>query len=338
MATCQTCQPQEVDPNLPINPNTEENYPDWYLESLQGLTYNTGANTDIVGTQVNTNTINPNTGVNFTPEEVTVYNAPVELGNPLDPNNPFYTNGEINWDAYYGTSGTSGGAGGAGTGESGVPAVPGYQTSPEQAAWEEQYGGQLGDWLEAGGYGIPEETKDQMKQELFDTLKANETENIRVMRNNMERRGITNSGFVYSNEQKIRATTTKSMAESIRNIEIQDAMMKLASWERAMGQTAQFLGYLSNESYLAYQPKLMEWQAKFDVYKMKLNQCYQQSNMKLQAQLTGQLQADQNAFAMEMAQMELEASQQQAKMTGLGNLFGGIFGFFLKLAFGGGLF
>ena len=322
MATCQTCQPQEVDPNLPINPNTEENYPDWYLESLQGLTYNTGANTDIVGTQVNTNTINPNTGVNFTPEEVTVYNAPVELGNPLDPNNPFYTNGEINWDAYYGTSGGSGGAGGSG--ESGVPAVPGYQQSPEQAAWEEQYGSQLGDWIAAGGYGIPEETKDMMKQELFDTLKANETENIRVMRNNMERRGITNSGFVYSNEQKIRATTTKSMAESIRNIEIQDAMMKLASWETAMGQTAQFLGYLSNESYLAYQPKLMEWQAKFDVYKMKLNQCYQQSNMKLQAQLTGQLQAEQNAFAMEMAQMELEAAKQQGQGQLFGSMIGGV--------------
>jgi hypothetical protein len=149
----------------------------------------------------------------------------------------------------------------------------------------------------------------------------------------MERRGITNSGFVYSNEQKIRATTTKSMAESIRNIEIQDAMMKLASWETAMGQTAQFLGYLSNESYLAYQPKLMEWQAKFDVYKMKLNQCYQQSNMKLQAQLTGQLQADQNAFAMEMFQMELEATQQAAKTQSLWNIIGTIGGALISSIF-----
>ncbi|GAG81921.1 unnamed protein product, partial [marine sediment metagenome] len=41
-----------------------------------------------------------------------------------------------------------------------------------------------------------------------DTLKAREQENIRVMRNNMERRGITNSGFLQSAENQIHSNTS----------------------------------------------------------------------------------------------------------------------------------
>jgi hypothetical protein len=46
--------------------------------------------------------------------------------------------------------------------------------------------------------------------------------------------------------------------------------------------------------------------------------------MKLQAQLTGQLQAEQNAFAMEMAQMELEAAKQQGQGQLFGSMIGGV--------------
>lgn len=303
----------KVDPNKPINPNTGENYPDWYPETLQGITYGTGASTDVIPSQVTTSNINPITGVNFTAAEVESYKRPVDYEGFLAEQE------RLNRASSRGGSGFD-------------ISVPPYQKSPEQEAWESQFSGYLKESLE-NPQGIPEDIKDQMNVDLFNSVKAQEEENIRVMRNNMERRGITNSGFVYSNEQKIRANSTKVMAENIRNIEIQDAMMKLSSFENAMGRTAQYLGYLSNESYLAYQPKLMEWQAKFDVYKMQLNQAYQQQNMQLQAQLTGQLQQQQNAFQMEMFQMELEASQNQAKTQGLWNIIGTIGGAFISSIF-----
>jgi hypothetical protein len=313
---CLTCtDPNKVvDPDKPINPNTGENYNDDYPVTLQGLTYNTGASTDIVGTQVDTEHINPNTGVNFTDFEVEAYKRPKD------------------YEAYLSEQERVGNQSGK-YGQGGFDAnVPGYEKSPEQQAWEDQYSGYLQDSLE-NPQGIPEDVKQQLNVDMFNTLKAQESENIRVMRNNMERRGITNSGFQYSNEQKIRSNTTKVMAQNIRNIEIQDAMMKLSSFKNAMGRTAQYLGYLSDESYKAYQPKLMEWQAKFDVYKMQLNQAYQQQNMQLQAQLTGQLQQQQNAFQMEMFQMELEASQNQAKTQGLWNIIGTIGGAFISSIF-----
>jgi len=219
-------------------------------------------------------------------------------------------------------------------GVSGIGEVPAYEQSPELKAWQEKFGGNLTEWLE-NPQGIPAEAKAQMKQSLYDDLMANQEENIRVMTNKMERRGITNSGFAYSNEQKIRANTTKTLAESYRNIEIQDAMMKVASWETAMGQTAQYLSYLSNESYMAYQPKLMEWQAKFDVYKMQLNQAYQQSNITLQSQLTSQMNAQQHIWDVEMAEMEIEATQAAALAEAQGSISGtvvtGLFSLATKL-------
>lgn len=304
---CLTCtDPNKVvDPDKPINPNTGENYNDDYPVTLQGLTYNTGASTDIVGTQVDTEHINPNTGVNFTDFEVEAYKRPKD------------------YEAYLSEQERVGNQSGK-YGQGGFDAnVPGYEKSPEQQAWEDQYSGYLQDSLE-NPQGIPEDVKQQLNVDMFNTLKAQESENIRVMRNNMERRGITNSGFQYSNEQKIRSNTTKVMAQNIRNIEIQDAMMKLSSFENAMGRTAQYLGYLSDESYKAYQPKLMEWQAKFDVYKMQLNQAYQQQNMQLQASLQSQINSQQNAFNMQLAEMELEAQAAQGQGQMFGSVIGGL--------------
>ena len=407
-------------------------YPDWYPESLQGLTYNTGASTDIVGTQVDTNHINPNTGVNFTPEEVTYYKAPVKYGdpfaegytgvpeatsscygatspcsggtspstatptgshvsniyfegNPLGPTPEGFSNmSQSEQEAYISenfgvdvsgqiwsfapymspeqiaaaqasghkppttgggtatsttsTTSTFGGGAAAGIPAPEVSPAPAYEISPEQQAFEDMYGGKLTDWVEAGGYGIPEETQNLMIQQQTDSLKAREQENIRVMRNNMERRGITNSGFTFANEQNIRSNTSVAIAGAIADVQIKSALMKMSSFEKAMGQAGQFLGYLSEQSQLQYQPefatwqaeqmaKLQGWQAKMDVYKMELNQAYQTQNMKLEAQLQSQLNTQQHAWDIELAEMEIEANQQIAMSQGAGNLFGTILGF-----------
>jgi len=141
-----------------------------------------------------------------------------------------------------------------------VPTVPPYEKTPEQIAWEEEYGVDLREWREAGGYGIPEDIQTKMIQKETDILKAREAENIRVMKNNMERRQITNSGFVFANEQTIKSNTTVAIANNIRDVQISSALMKAASFEKAMGASAQFLGYLADESLKAYAPKIAQWE------------------------------------------------------------------------------
>lgn len=218
-----------------------------------------------------------------------------------------------------------------------VTPAPPYTISPAQQAFEEMYAGILTDWVQ-NPQGIPEETQAQMIQQQSDSLKAREQENIRVMRNNMERRGITNSGFVYANEQAIRSNTSVAIAGAIADVQIKSALMKMASFEKAMGAAAQFLGYLSEQSQLAYQPefatwqaeqmaKMQAWQGKMDVYKMELNQAYQTQNLTLQSQLQSQLNLEQHQYDIELAEMEIEANQQMAAAQGAGNLFGTILGF-----------
>lgn len=218
-----------------------------------------------------------------------------------------------------------------------VTPAPAYEVSPEQQAWEEKVGGYLTSTLAEGGIGIPEETMALMTQKTTDTLKAKETEDIRVMRNNMERRGITNSGFVFSNEQKIRSGTTMAIANSITDLNIQNALMKMASFETAMGQAAQFLSYLGEMSQLKNQPAYQTWvaqqqanlyqyQAKIDIYKTQLQQAYQQQNLILQGQITSGLNAEQNAFELKITEMELEAQKQAAQATGAGQMVVGLLG------------
>ena len=135
-----------------------------------------------------------------------------------------------------------------------VEPAPAYEPSAEQQAWADMVGGHITDVLEQGGVGIPEETMGLLTQNLTDDLYAKQDDDIRVMRNNMERRGITNSGFIFENEQKIRSNTTKALARGITDLQIQNQLMKMASFENAMGQAAAFLGYLSEQSQLQYAP------------------------------------------------------------------------------------
>jgi len=196
-----------------------------------------------------------------------------------------------------------------------------------------------------GGRGIPEETQALMTQQTIDVLKAREQESIRVMKNNMERRGITNSGFTFSNEQKIRSNTTMAIAKSITDLNIQNAFIKMASFENAMGQAAQFLGYLGEMSQLKYQPQFQTWaaqqqatlyqfQARMDIYKTQLQQAYQQQNIILQGQITSQLNAEQNVFEKWKIETELEAQKAAAQAQGAGQLFGASIGAIATIAAG----
>ncbi len=176
-----------------------------------------------------------------------------------------------------------------------VPTVPPYEPSPEQVAWEAEYAEELAKWREAGGYGIPEEVQTQMIQRQTDILKAREQESIRVMRNNMESRGITNSGFVFANEMTIKSNTTLAIANSITDVQINSAMMKLASFEKAMGATAQFIGYLAEESWKTFQPKMAQWEmeARYGLAEYEVAAEYGMADYQAQVQGTlAQFQAD----------------------------------------------
>jgi hypothetical protein len=222
-----------------------------------------------------------------------------------------------------------------------VTPAPPYEKTPEQIAFEEMYSGQLTDWVEAGGYGIPEETQAQMIQQQTDSLKAREQESLRVMRNTMERRGLTNSGLIFANEQAIRSGTSVAIAGAIADVQIKSALLKLASFETAMGQAGQFLDYLSLQTQLKYAPEfatwkaqqqaiLYQWQGEMDVLKLDINQAYQQQNIALTAQLQGQLNAQQNAFTMQLEQMKIDAANEAAESEGFWSTIGTVLGFGLS--------
>lgn len=218
-----------------------------------------------------------------------------------------------------------------------TPAPP-YEISPEMQEMMDLYGETLTDWVTSGGYGLTPEVQAQMIQQQTDTLKAREQENIRIMKNNMERRGITNSGYLQANMNQITSNTTVALAGAIADVQIKSALMKMASFEKGMGAMAQYLGFLSEQSQLAYAPEFATWQAqqlatmqvwqgKLDVYKMELNQAYQTQNMEAQAYWTGVLAEQSHGFNLELAEMEIETNQNIAMAQGIGGIFGTILGF-----------
>ncbi|GAG23913.1 unnamed protein product, partial [marine sediment metagenome] len=125
-----------------------------------------------------------------------------------------------------------------------VTPAPPYVQTPEEIAFLEMYQGVLTDWVE-NPQGIPEETQAAMIQQQTDSLKAREQESLRVMKNTMERRGLTDTGLLFANEQAIRSGTSVAIAGAIADVQIKSALIKLASFETAMGQAGQFLSYLS---------------------------------------------------------------------------------------------
>ena len=218
-----------------------------------------------------------------------------------------------------------------------VDEAPAYEKTPEQIAWEKMHSEQIQDIIDKKGLGIDEATQQLLRQQQFDILKSREKENLRLLAADMERRGITSSGLWFSEEQRIKATTTRALAASMTEISIKSAFMKMASFENALGLSAQYLGYLSEQSQLVYAPKLATWQAKqqaklaeyqakVEIYKMKLNQAYTQNNMSYAAEIAADAAHQQFIYEQELAIMEMEAAAEAAKAEAGMNIFGIILG------------
>ena len=143
-----------------------------------------------------------------------------------------------------------------------VTPAPEYQPTAAESEMAAIYGGTVKDILAEGGRGLDQETQDLMIRKQTQVLMATEDENMRLMANDMERRGITNSGLVFWNQQKIKAATTTAIANSITDIQISSALMKISSFENALGHAGQFLGYLQEQSKMVYTGKMATWEAR----------------------------------------------------------------------------
>ena len=172
-----------------------------------------------------------------------------------------------------------------------VPPAPGYEITEEEKAFAETYGGTIADIIKARGEGIPEETINLMIRQTTQILNAREDENLRIMHNDMERRGITNSGLVFWNQQKIKSSTTTALANSITDIQIKSSLMKMASFENALGHAGQFLGYLQEQSKMVYAGKMATWEAQTQAnliqYQAQISSDMDQWKMVNQFNLTG---------------------------------------------------
>ncbi len=218
-----------------------------------------------------------------------------------------------------------------------IPEAPAYVQSQEQQDWARIHSGAIEDIVAQQGIGIDEATQQLMKQQTWDLIKADRNEKIRRLKQTMEQRGITNSGLYLSEEMKVHANATKALAASVTEVKIKSAFMKMASFENALGLSAQFLGYLSEQSQLAYAPKLATWskradakimamQASVQVYVTKLQQAYAVNNMNAQAEIEAQFATQQHVWDVEIADMEIEAAKVQADADRSANMFGTILG------------
>ena len=141
-----------------------------------------------------------------------------------------------------------------------ISPAPEYTITPEEQAWNQMYKEQVQSNIN-DPKGISEEAQHLMMRKATLMLQSRETENLRLMANDMERKGLTDSGQIFERTEQIKATTTRAIAASITDIGIQSEMMKMESYERAMGHAASYLSYLSTNSQLKYGSKMATWSA-----------------------------------------------------------------------------
>jgi len=166
-----------------------------------------------------------------------------------------------------------------------VSPAPEYEVTPEQQAWQDMYSEQVQENIK-NPRGISEEAQKLMMRKSTLMLQSRETENLRLMANDMERKGITDSGQIFERTQQIKATTTRALAASITDIGLKSEMMKMESYESDMkyGSKMATWNAQTQTDLIQYQAQInvdleqwkmenqfnmMEWQANKDALFMK---------------------------------------------------------------------
>lgn len=219
-----------------------------------------------------------------------------------------------------------------------ISPAPAYTPTPEQLAWQQFYESQLKGVIEQKGIGFPEETKNALIQQQIALIRAQEQEALRNLRTQMERRGITNSLYALSQEQKLKSASTLAMSQAVTDVNIKDALQKISSYENALSRAASYLAYLAEESSKKYQPQYNTWviqqeallrryQSELDTYKMQIDAMLRGRLMQQEYALRTQLARLEFEFRKQLAQMELEANSRIAAAEGFGTLLGLLFSF-----------
>jgi len=211
-----------------------------------------------------------------------------------------------------------------------APTLPPYKPTAELEALSTQVGGAISGIIAEGGIGMGEETKEQLFLREAEIINASTAQAQRNLEDKMAAQGLSDSGMAFSEGMKLASKSTIAMANVMRDVAIQDSLMKIASYQNALGLGVQFLSYLSEESWRQYQPTILNWQAKVDMYKLAITDAYNKQNLDLAHRYDMELSQFQASTQIQLTQMEIDAAAKAAKKknwwdiagTGLGLLVG----------------
>jgi hypothetical protein len=213
-----------------------------------------------------------------------------------------------------------------------VPTLPAYELSAELEALSEQVGGAISGILEQGGLGMGEDTKEALFLKEAEIINANTAQANKNLEDKMAAQGLSNSGLAFSESMKLASKSSIAMANVMRDVEIQDSLMKIASYQNVLGLGVQYLSYLSEESWRRYQPVLYQWQAQVEMYKMAIIDAYNKQDMALAHQYDMKLSQFQAQTNIQLTQMEIDAAADAASKDNWWEVIGGVLGFVGKLA------
>ena len=222
-----------------------------------------------------------------------------------------------------------------------ITSAPAYEPTPEQKAWEQFYRSQIQGIIEQKGIGLPEDAKRQMLLQQQEVVRAGEEEQLTQLRRSLEKRGLLNTPIAVAEEQRIKSQYTLAMAQAARDVELQDALMRVSSYENALGRAASFLAYLANESskryepqfqtwYLQQQARLQQYQAELDAWKMGIQQQYTMQQIQAEYAAKERLLQMEMEWKEKMTKMELQYKQQAVLSSEVGKILGSLFFFALS--------
>ena len=213
-----------------------------------------------------------------------------------------------------------------------APALPPYKPTAELEALSTQVGGAISDIITQGGIGMGEETKEQLFLREAEIINASTAQAQRNLEDRMAAQGLSDSGMAFSEGMKLASKSTIAMANVMRDVAIQDSLMKIASYQNALGLGVQFLSYLSEESWRQYQPTLYQWQAQVDMYKLAINDAYTKQNYALAHSYDMEMAQFEADTRIQLTQMEIDANAKAAAKKNwwsiLGTVVGGILAWF----------
>ena len=216
--------------------------------------------------------------------------------------------------------------------EAGIPKLPPYKPTAELEQLSKQVGGAISDIIEQGGIGIGEETKEKIFLREAEIINASTAQAQRNLEDRMAAQGLSDSGMAFSEGMKLASKSTIAMANVMRDVAIQDSLMKIASYQNALGLGVQFLSYLSEESWRQYQPTLYQWQAQVDMYKLAIQDAYNKQDLAQAHKWDMEMAQFTASTNIQLTQMTIDAAAEAAKKDTFWEIVGGVLGFVGKIA------